>query len=441
METRTLLKYLQSVVHTALHVTEPVVLTAMVVAFWHHSPPIRDNWVWLSGFAPPIFAARWFIYRRLWTDTPLTPLLLIFIALTAWNFNAAPYHRADYLVLVCRPLLGIWLYVYCVEFVGMFRQLTGLLAVSIVAGIIVGFLSLTATQWNEKSAALQFIIVSLPRVDYKTFLPDMLLSFNPNEIAGAAAWLCPLLAGLLLYPGYTWAAKVIRFGAGIAFILLSTGLFLGQSRFAIAGVLLALAGLIGLCVRQRAVRCALLAVTGGVMLIQAALVMNILPLNPTGGDETATAISGRDRSSLENRSEIWASAIHMLGDYPLTGVGMSMFRTAVRNAPYTIPYYAERNDAPPHAHNEWLQMGADMGLPGLAVFIGWQVVTGGMLWHAWRGGREDIRRFSVAIGGGLLAHAVFGLGDAITLWDRYQFLGWWLTGLAGAVFVFHRANR
>jgi uncharacterized membrane protein YdcZ (DUF606 family) len=36
----------------------------------------------------------------------------------------------------------------------------------------------------------------------------------------------------------------------------------------------------------------------------------------------------------------------------------------------------------------------------------------------------------------LLAHNVFGMGDAIKLWDRYAFAWWWILGCVGALVVF-----
>src|SRR5262245_21165518 len=125
---------------TGILLFESVVLTATTVAFWHPSPPIRDNWVWLLWFAVPIVALRGFVaaeswyadfqtYRanqgtlRTWLVTrlrhmpPLMPLFAAFIVLTLWNYTAAPYHRASYIVLVCRPLLGMWLVIHCIEHV------------------------------------------------------------------------------------------------------------------------------------------------------------------------------------------------------------------------------------------------------------------------------------------------------------------------------------
>ena len=45
------------------------------------------------------------------------------------------------------------------------------------------------------------------------------------------------------------------------------------------------------------------------------------------------------------------------------------------------------------------------------------------------------RAVAVAVAAGLLAHMVYGMGDAITLWDRFAFGYWWMIGLAAAQYV------
>jgi hypothetical protein len=40
-----------------------------------------------------------------------------------------------------------------------------------------------------------------------------------------------------------------------------------------------------------------------------------------------------------------------------------------------------------------------------------------------------------AIAAGLFAHAIYGLTDAIPLWDRFAFFFWWMLGLSGAQYV------
>jgi O-antigen ligase len=120
-------------------------------------------------------------------------------------------------------------------------------------------------------------------------------------------------------------------------------------------------------------------------------------------------------------------------DYPLTGVGLNMFRDGRVRALYPVPTFP--NPVLPHTHQEWLQVGTDMGIPGLIVFIGLQVVTIYALYTGYRQGTASSKAVFAAVGAGLFAHAFFGLGDAITLWDRFAFVFWWLVALGGAQYV------
>ena len=61
-----------------------------------------------------------------------------------------------------------------------------------------------------------------------------------------------------------------------------------------------------------------------------------------------------------------------------------------------------------------------------------------MLWRGWTKGDQVVRTVSMATFAGLLAHSAYGFGDAVTLWDRFQFVLWWLVGLAGAQYVLMR---
>lgn len=423
---------------------EPLLLLAMILAFWHHSPPIRDQWVWLLALVPPVYAARLVVHRRLWTPSPLDWLLLALLPLTALNFQAAPYARQDYVVLICRPLLGILIYFYCAEHVrtgGSLRHLSRrndnteaipykplrtLLITTLITAFLMVFTGLTAQQWDNKSAALSPIIDLLPTLDHRAILPDMLLSFNVNELAGALAWLAPLTAGLALYP---WRPAV-RGLYGLAAALLLLALFLGQSRFGLTGVLAAL-GLLALLQMRGRVRLAGLAGVGALVLLQVML-MTGMSIPAKEGEQSGTGLTARDENTLEARLDTWRSGLMMVRDYPLTGVGMSMFRTAVGREPYIIPYYAGRTYTAPHAHNELIQIGTDLGLPGMLLFAGWHLAAGFMLLRGWHSGDVRIRAVAAAVAAGLLGHAVYGLGDAIALWDRFAFLFWWMLGLAGA---------
>lgn len=416
-----------SIPATLLRWAEPLLLLIIVFVFWYPAPPVRDQWLWLLLLLIPILLLRWWVYRRLWTRSPLDPLLAAFIVLGALNIYAAPYTRG--ILMLGRPLLGIALYIYCVEYARLQRRLDGLLAVTVLLGLLVALGSLVSTQWVENKAEILSVITNrLPTVD---LLPAAYTTFNPNEIAGALAWLCPLCAGLI---AYQWQQRCWRWLATVAFGLMFVGLFLGQSRAALLGVFVTLMGLSALLIRSPRLRWGAVLLLGLIAVFELLLVFNLVPFATPGsapdqpaGSEAA-GLSERDTSSFSKRLGLWRSGLEIMRDYPLTGVGMSMYR----HGPVREAYPAPGEPNPPHAHNEWIQVGTDLGIPGLLVYSGWHLVTGWMLLRAWKSGLSNARTVALAVAAGLLAHVIYGLNDAVTLWDRFAFIFWWLLGLAGA---------
>lgn len=143
-------------------------------------------------------------------------------------------------------------------------------------------------------------------------------------------------------------------------------------------------------------------------------------------------------TGLDFRVEVWSRAWMIIRDFPLTGVGMGLFADTVQ---WFYPY--TRTDAAagmfvPHAHNLFLQIAVDLGIPGL---ISWLLVFGAAIHSAWQGARQGLalqNGWLLGLGTGLLAAfsaaAVHGLTDAV-VWGmvRPAPLLWALFGLAFAL--------
>lgn len=419
---------------------EAAVLLLLIVAFWH-LPPVRSTWLHLFWLALPLFWLRGLVYGRVVPASPLNLWLIAFILLSVYNYNEAPLQRARYLDVMARPLLGMWLVVHFVTHGGLARRITPLLLATLGMAATVGVLALTATQWPFNKAPLIAPVMGwMPEVAYGVWFPDMLLRFNPNEIAGALAWVTPLPFALMLHgPTRTGAQRALRLAAGVVFAVLAVALFLGQSRAAIGGVLPLLFVLTPVIVRNWRGRAA---VWGALVLVGALQVYLILAISSFGlggtGDLSDPDVNSVQQSAIF-RAVIWESAGRMLSDQPLTGVGMSMFRTAFASAPYSTPVYADR--IMPHAHNEYLQIGADLGVGGLVLSAWLAGIVLFMLWRVWRHGSATARVLALGVCGGLAAHAIYGLADTIALWDRYAFVFWWLLGLLGAIHAKTEAER
>lgn len=396
---------------------EPVLLLVMVHAFWY---PYETR-VWSLLVLIPLSAARLLVHGRLFTRTPLDIPLLVFLVLGVVNVFVAPYTRG--LIMLGRPIMGMALAYSAVEAARRSSSMNGLTNITLIKGILLGIIALTTSQWTEKSYHLMFLIEPLP--DWRS-LPVITGGFNVNEIAGALSWVTVFAAAIAIYAWRTPNTTLLRAAATTAFGLLLFALFLGQSRFAIFGVILALALVIFALIPPGRWRWAALAALAAFTVLEIIVFTGfLLP----AGDVTAE----RDEESWSSRLNVWGSAAAMMRDYPLTGVGMSMYRDARVRALYPVPGYEQR--PLPHAHNELLQVGADLGVPGLTIFIVWHIILGWMLWQSWRRGGASAKAVAAGCAGGLLAHAFFGLGDAITLWDRFTFLYWWMVGLAAAQYI------
>ncbi len=422
----------------SLYRLEPIVLLVIVGVFW-----LGDaNRVWSLLLLVPLIAVRLAAHRRLVTSTPLNLIFVAFLLLALLNIITAPYTRGTFLlvfeplgwqavvpwawIMLGRPLMGIAIYFVFVEHARHFGM-RDLIICTVGLGLIVASLALFATQWNSKSDQLGFIIDRLPQFRDVWLAPG---GFNANEIAGGLAWLTPLCAALALYRGH---GRWTQAGAAVVFALLLFVLFLGQSRLAIGGVVVGLAVVIVLLI-PRGRRMAL-ALAGLALFVaaEAALVTNVF-----ASLSQAVEMQNRDENSSAGRLEMYISVIDILQDHPLTGVGMNMYRDNQVRARYPVPSYEDSGRILPHAHNEFLQIGTDLGYPGMSWFVVLHGMAALMAWRCVRQPDQASRVLAVAVVAALLAHGIYGTGDAVTLWDRFIFVFWWVLGLLGAQYTLMR---
>lgn len=369
----------------------------------------------------PILAARWAVHGRILTITKLDVVWLVWFGLGIANIYLAPYTRG--FIMLARPLLGIIIYFSIIEAVRQQKKLDRIIFYITLLAILVGVLALFGTQWNEKSFQFEPFLSILPTLESLPLPPEAGLSFNANEIAGAIAYILPVMAGIAIYH---WRMKLPRMGVTLAFGILFLSLFLGQSRLSIAGVLLALAVIILLLIPRGKWKMAAWSALGIITILELVIIYN---------PASRLELGERDEDSFSGRFDIWSSAMSVVGDYPLTGAGLNMFRDRRVLEKYPVPRWFPSPGATrilPHTHNEVLQMATDMGIPGAVIFITIHIAAVYMAFQVWRYGDEYAKAVSISAVTGLLAHAVFGVGDAITFWDRFAFLFWVIVGLLRA---------
>jgi putative inorganic carbon (HCO3(-)) transporter len=319
------------------------------------------------------------------------------------------------------------------------------LAAFLGAGVGIAGIGLLGTRWIRKVEALQPIIAQLP--SGLVSLAGAEQGIHPNELAGALLWVIPPLMALAwlvvrrsrslrarLGPG-KWALLLI---ATLAANVLALGTFiLAQSRSSYLGLALALPAMLVAGLRGRA-RWAAVAVSV-ISLAAAGAVATSSARGGTSPGDVFNTESDLQLDTLNGRLEIWSRAIYGLQDFPFTGMGMNTFRHVVH---ILYPLFLIGPDMDiAHAHNEFLQAGLDLGIPGLIAFIALYIGAFWMLLETRhqrrnstelnrnRHGHIDPTYFTLSLGAGLLAHLIYGLTDAVALGAKPGFLFWMLLGL------------
>ena len=189
-------------------------------------------------------------------------------------------------------------------------------------------------------------------------------TINPNILGSALALILPL--GLALALHRQWSARrLFPLLLWAPILLIGNGLLLSQSRssWLAVGVTGLLLGWLLLRPHPR-IRLA-------VALLAAGLLLALLWFWANNGSRLVvdSAWLQSTQASLLRRLDIWRLSLQLIKDNWLTGVGLGSYEAAFTAVFPTLPLVGGRL-APPHAHNLFLQIALDVGLPGLVAFLG-----------------------------------------------------------------------
>lgn len=344
----------------------------------------------------------------------LIAMLLISLAISAFPKLTWPQ--------VLRTAVGIALCQALIHWAGRAHRTGPLARLRVLAlGLTVVCLGLALAEpfivdWQGSS---KFPIIPLHL--YAGFTRVVADGVNPNVMAGALVILLPLPLSNLLFArellrSSSWV-HVVGLPAPALFVAVPM-LILTQSRGAFIAFVASAALLFVL--RSRKSLVPLLAIGLGVVVFWI--------VQPSALTAFVTTLAASSTiTGLDNRIEIWSRAWYMVQDFAFTGIGMGSFE------PVTEMLYPLIITPPgvPHAHNLFLQIAVDLGVPGLIAWLGILVTVIVSSWRAYRSPDPTLR----ALGAGLLASqvalCVHGLTDAVT-WGmvRSAPLVWAVWGVA-----------
>jgi putative inorganic carbon (HCO3(-)) transporter len=400
-------------------------------------PDPRRIWALLA--LPVILLLQAWAWGKILPVTPFNLPLLLMAGALGVSLWATP-DLAFSLTKISGVLLGILVFFTVARYAqarsGWLLALGGFF----LGGVAIAFIGLLGAHWfTEKITLLNQVVERLPQAIQG--LPGAETGIQPNELAGVLIWVLPMagLAWVAFLKDSPWFAgspasrrRALR-SVGWAIFLTGVDLFialvwiLAQSRGSYLGI--GMAGLgVGFMLLPRRMRVPAMAV---MLLIGIA---GLWILNRVGWEAVTASISealpvGDSAFSLNNllgRVEVWSHGVWALRDAPLTGLGMNSFREVVHLIYPMLTVSSSFNLG--HAHNEFLQVGLDLGLPGLVAFLALYFAAFAMLYHTIRAGGTQ-RLLALGLGGGLLAHAIYGLTDAVALGAKPGFLFWWLLAL------------
>jgi putative inorganic carbon (HCO3(-)) transporter len=354
------------------------------------------------------------------------------ISLSLPNISNMVFSLGAFFLIVrkCGEETGWW---YCLGFF-------------LLVGIGVTGLSALGTNWfTDKFPFLGQIAASFPKILFR--IPGDSENFQPNIVSGTLIWILPMYLALTFYVIFDHKNLISKFrkirflGFTVAFLLITLVIFgifiLAQSRSGYLGFLAAFSIILFLVLQKRRYRIIYLIIVVIMFMglaMESGKIVNALSSMNSFGE------TGASFDTLQSRMELWSRAIYALEDFPFTGIGMGTFPHIV---PVLYPLFTVGPDVIiNHAHNEFLQVSLELGIPGLIAFIAVYLACFFMIAKIWSrlkqinvnetGVYKTKRVYKyVVIGlfGGLLAHMFFGLTDAVFLSSKPGFIFWLLVGL------------
>lgn len=189
------------------------------------------------------------------------------------------------------------------------------------------------------------------------------LGGNPLNLAGIMCMLLPIALVIVMDAGFE---KRLKKAASCSIVAMVVGLIFNNSRSAWLTELLVIPPSIYKYIKQQKKYLIIfvLVLTG---------LGTFMATNPMYVERVRSITNVTTNWSNRVRILVWISAIHMIQDHPVTGVGLGQFREK-----YSQYQFEQGQHIMLHTHNNYMNVAVETGLVGLAgllFFIGYFLVT------------------------------------------------------------------
>lgn len=375
------------------------------------------------GVSAFFWLARWVAHGKLSRRTPVDwaiAVLVLMIPVTLWATSLPETTIPQ----VYRLLTGVALFYAITNWVKNTSRFHLMILGLAVASLGLVLIALIGVEWPIETK-LPFV----PETLYSR-LPQLLSdTIHPNVMAGSLLVILPILLAIIAFD-WIGLERIDHFLLAVATLAMAGILLLTKSRGAWMGFAAAL-GILALLRWRR----------GWLVLLSAALLVIVVILM-IGPGQFLQVITANDAiGGIQGRAEIWSRAIYMIRDFPFTGIGMGLYKD-IESVLY--PFFLTASGSVPHAHNLFLQVAVDMGIPGLVAWLAISILVLVIAWQIFSRGRFLNQKWIMGIGSGLfcsqIALMIHGLTDAVT-WGmvRPAPIVWALWGLSMAAWTIYVA--
>lgn len=364
-------------------------------------------------------------------DVPILGLLFLLPV----NFAISADPQAT-LTRIWHILLSVSLFYTVIRLVRSRRNLPILILCLLALAIGTGLLGLFATDWAP-SILLSFlnpIYKSLPRLS--SILPRA--GINKNTMGGVLAFFPGLLLSIL-WGGSAFkklAAKYINLRnfhmplftliGVLAFGLVTGVLFLTQSRGAWLGAIVGV--YIFLVWKDKRFLWA-------IVIAVVALLIVVRDVGFGGLSGFMNLLDQGQDASVQGRLDIWTRVLRLSRDFAVSGVGLNALNPVYQT--FFNPFlFQEPNVFLFHAHNTFLSIAIEMGIPALVLYVSLLSSFGAMAARAWKHSRSINRVLISGLVCGMISHQVFGLMDAFPLGKNLDIILWIYLALMTALFIY-----
>jgi putative inorganic carbon (HCO3(-)) transporter len=363
---------------------------------------------------PAAMLASILLLRDLRMFAPTLALFEIFVALAWWHM---PVHDAAAVTHAAGMALGFLLMSTLANWCATRARLLTAATLFSLGACVVLVTGVLSAGWDTKllvPGLTQHLKLGLPGLEDG--------AVNPNAVGGTAVLIAPVAFALLSVRKHAGPAQ--RAVAWATSIVGAAALAISGSRTAWTAAAVVFVGWVAARAARRfgALTGALLTAGGASLVIVAGWA--------SLGTERVHALIASLRGPLQFRLDIWREAIRVLRASPWFGDGISQFRQLSLRSPepFGVPFH------PSHAHNTFLQVALDLGVPGLVAYLAVLVIVLALAWRAAGGPDRVVARLAVGAALSLIAVHAFGLTDAIALGAKVGAFQWASIGIIVAAF-------